>query len=234
MCYTQIKEKKMEDKNHQVAKYDFLNTSADERTRIVDEICNGDDWEKKQALISHIEAVQDDVRGEIKQRINQRDSFAIQYLVAIGAIITAVLSTPLNISIYFLLVAPLLAIFYTTQILYSYSMTDKISKYIMDCLDKPIEKILGTEEWESYSWRTKQATKTRSTGIRKDFFRGSMWVITLLCISIIVAYITLTNAWQIWNILLVLFGSVINLYLCLKIEISLYRKKEFHIFKRKK
>ena len=86
-------------KDHQ---YDNLRTTEDERTKTIEEICKGDDWEKKQALISHIEAIQDDVRGEIKQRINQRDSFAIQYLVSVGAVITAVLSTNLDVSIYFL------------------------------------------------------------------------------------------------------------------------------------
>ena len=211
-----------DNKDHQ---YDCLKTTESERTQIIDEICNSDDWEKKQTLISHIEAIQDDVRGEIKQRINQRDSFAIQYLVSVGAVITAVLSTNLDVSIYFLLIAPLLAIFYSTQILYSYSMTDKISKYIIDKLDKPLEKILGTEEWESYSWRTKQKTKTRSTGIRKDFFRGAMWVITLLCLGAVIGYVSITGSWKAWNIILVALASILELRLCFKIENSLYKKK---------
>ena len=211
-----------ENKDHQ---YDSLRTTESERTQIIQEICEGDDWEKKQALLGHLESIQDDVRGEIKQRINQRDGFAIQYLVSVGAVITAVLSTNLDVSIYFLLVAPLLAIFYTTQILYSYSMTDKISNYIINKLDRPIEKILGTEEWESYSWRTKQKTKTRTTGIRKDFFRGSMWVVTLICLSAVIAYVSVTGGWRIWNIALVALATLLELRLCFKIEKSLYKKK---------
>ena len=149
----------------------------------------------------------------------------MEKLAAVGAVITAVLSTNLDVSIYFLLIAPLLAIFYSTQILYSYSMTDKISKYIIDKLDKPLEKILGTEEWESYSWRTKQKTKTRSTGIRKDFFRGAMWVITFLCLGAVIGYVSITGSWKVWNIILVALASILELRLCFKIENSLYKKK---------
>ena len=204
---------------------DFTSAQTPSPSRL-DEICNGDDWEQKNALIHHLEEVYNDTRDEIKQRINQRDGFAIQYLVAVGAVVTAILSTDLQWSIYFTLLIPLLAIFYSTQILYSYTMTDKLSKYIREELDPPIEKLLGTNEWESYAWRTKKMSKVKTTGIRKGFFRASMWVITILSLIVVVSYLSINSAWAPWNMVVVPVASIISLYLCTKIEFSLYRQKQ--------
>ena len=116
------------------------------------------------------------VRGEIQMRISQRDTFAIQFVVAIGAIFTlGFLDFKYSPILFFLL--PLVTIFYSLQILYSYTIHDRCHRFLCEEIEPELGKLLGYEEfernrimWESYCHIDSKQKAIKTPGIRKGFF----------------------------------------------------------------
>lgn len=157
-----------------------MSTNSDEKTNHADS-----------DAIQHIQALREDVRQEVKLRIQQRDTYSIQMTIALGTIMglattaTATLklsetggeSSILSFAYRAMIVAPLIAIYYTTLILYSYRIHKLLAKYLREVIEPEIARLCRINvdlEWES--WYSKNAVP----GIRKTFFLGSLWIVTIL------------------------------------------------------
>jgi hypothetical protein len=165
-----------------------------------DTIRNATSVEKGVSLsekLSHYDNVRQDVRDELKMRITQRDNFAIQYVVVLGTVIAGAFAGTyagaFEGTYYALLLMPMISIYFTTQILYSYFMHNTICYFLRENIEKKIIEILNDNpplsEWESFVVDYQKKSKITIIGIRKDFFIVCMWAITLLSESFAIALI---------------------------------------------
>jgi hypothetical protein len=131
--------------------------------------------------LSHLDALRGDVRDEIKRRIQQRDQYSMQLTVALGAIAVGAFST--NGTHRLFLVAPLVAIYFTALILYSYRIHDLLARYLRDELEPELASESGispAKEWET--WYVKSGHRP---GVRRWFFVLEMWLVTALSLSFV-------------------------------------------------
>jgi hypothetical protein len=132
----------------------------------------------RQAAIEHLEALRLDLRGEIKTRIEQRDKYSIQLTVALAAIVALSASSgssTLNLQ-RVLIAAPLVSIYFTTLILYSYRIHRVIAGFLRTQVEPNLAQLCGTppeQEWETYYQRH------TVPGIRQTFFIAALWIICL-------------------------------------------------------
>lgn len=128
----------------------------------------------------HLEALRSDVRDEIKRRIAQRDSYSVQLTVTVGALAGAAFArVELERA---LLAAPLVSIYFTVLILYSYMVHDLLAKYLRETIEPALAEQAGTEpedEWEAYYKRHKVP------GIRRTFFLYALWGVTVLTVVVL-------------------------------------------------
>lgn len=156
----------------------------------------------QQLSITHLEAIRRDLRDEIKQRIRQRDQYVIQLTLAIGAIL-AISFTPVPISSASwatigpisrkgVLLVPMISIYYTILILYSYRVHTQIAGYLHDKLELKMAELHGLDagmEWEHYY----KATNNKP-GIRRRLFFGTLWTTSSLSMGYLWAH-ELTSEW---------------------------------------
>jgi hypothetical protein len=127
--------------------------------------------------IAHMEVLRKDVRGEIKQRIQQRDTYSIQLTFGLGALLTIALAQPghgFDLG-KVLLAAPLITIYFTVLILYSYRLHKLLALYLRDTIEPELARLCGTplkSEWEHFY------ALHAVPGIRKAFFLLALWVVT--------------------------------------------------------
>lgn len=124
--------------------------------------------------INHYEKLRDDIRGEIKLRINQRDNFSIQLITMLGLLCSVGFANQGYNKV--ILIAPLITIYYTMQILYSYRLHDLLARYLREVLEPTLAGVCKTDpshEWERYY------AKHAMPGIRRAFFLWAMWVVCL-------------------------------------------------------
>lgn len=145
--------------------------------------------------INHLEALRQEVRDEIKLRIEQRDKYSIQLTVALSALLAlSVTNTTNQVTVFgftyrILLAAPLVSIYFTTLILYSYRIHKLMAKYLREEIEPELSQLCGTvikKEWEHYY------QNHAVPGIRKSFFLGTLW---LVCIGSSV-FIGFLENWQ--------------------------------------
>jgi hypothetical protein len=135
----------------------------------------------KQTAIAHLEALREDMRGEIKDRIKQRDQYSIQLTIALASIVAISASgggltgAATNLHLERVLVAaPLVSIYFTTLILYSYRVHKMISAYLRTVIEPNLAQLCGTrpdQEWESHY------QQHAIPGIRKSFFLSALWIV---------------------------------------------------------
>jgi hypothetical protein len=133
--------------------------------------------QRKMAL-SHLEKVRSDIRDEIKKRIGQRDKYSNQLTLGLGAIFSWALSNSERRLC--LLAAPLVSIYFTVLILYSYRVHGVLAKYLREEIEPAIAKAAGTHlqaEWETW-YSTHEIP-----GIRRSFFIYALWAVTLLTLG---------------------------------------------------
>jgi len=121
-----------------------------------------------------LQALRADARDEIKRRIEQRDKYSNQLTIALGALFAVALAEPGFDRI--LLAAPLISIYFTVLILYSYRIHDVLAGYVTR-LETELADASGVSvdlEWEHYY--AKHAVR----GIRRTFFLVALWVVSLL------------------------------------------------------
>ena len=87
--------------------------------------------------------------------------------------------------LFFLL--PLIALFYSIQILYSYTIHDRCHKFLAEEIEPEIGRLLSlsrNEEdrlsWERYCDIQSKAIKVKAPGIRKKFFEVAIFVVPLV------------------------------------------------------
>jgi len=125
--------------------------------------------------ITHFETLRQDIRDEIKRRIEQRDKYSIQMTIALSALIAVSFSaTGLRMV---LIAAPLVSIYFTVLILYSYRVHDILAKYLREEIEPELARLCGTppnKEWETY-YKTQNVP-----GIRRQFFLFALWAVYAL------------------------------------------------------
>jgi hypothetical protein len=125
--------------------------------------------------IAHFETSRQDVRDEIKRRIEQRDKYSIQLSLALAALLAVSFSTTGLRAV--LIAAPLVSIYFTVLILYSYRVHHVLAKYLREEIEPELARLCGTpvnKEWENY-YQTQEIP-----GIRRQFFLAALWVICTL------------------------------------------------------
>ncbi len=122
---------------------------------------------------THLESLREDVRDEVKRRIQQRDQYSMQLTVALGAVAVGAFSAKGTHMLF--LVAPLVSIYFTSLILFSYRIHDVLAIYLRDEIEPQFVSLTGVataKEWET--WYKKSDLKV---GIRRTFFVVQMWVV---------------------------------------------------------
>jgi hypothetical protein len=125
--------------------------------------------------IAHLELLRQDARDEIKRRIEQRDKYSIQLTIAIGAILA--FSIRPNGSSLTLIAIPIVSIYFTVLILYSYKIHNLLATYLKDKIETKIAKLCNIEvdcEWENYY------KKHEDPGIRRGFFILALWAMSVV------------------------------------------------------
>lgn len=123
--------------------------------------------------VTHLEALRIDVRDEIKRRIEQRDKYSIQLTIALGALVAIAFSRTDLAKV--LIAAPLVSIYFTVLIMYSYSVHSVLALYLREELEPRLADLSGTPvdtEWERFYARHEVP------GIRKGFFLAAVWVVS--------------------------------------------------------
>lgn len=123
--------------------------------------------------LSHLETLRADVRDEIKRRIEQRDKYSIQLTVSLAAILAVAFSKPDLARV--LVAAPLLSIYFTVLILYSYRIHHVLVRYLRDVLEPELSAAAGCSvEFEIETYYAHHAVP----GIRRTFFIAALWVVS--------------------------------------------------------
>lgn len=124
--------------------------------------------------LRHIEAIREDVRDEVKRRIQQRDQYSMQLTVALGAIAVGAYST--NGTTRLFILAPLVTFYFTALILYSYRIHHMLANYLRNVIEPKFEDLTGfpkAAEWET--WYQNQGIRP---GVRRWFFVAEMCCVT--------------------------------------------------------
>ncbi len=132
----------------------------------------------EEKAIAHLEAIRQDIRDEIKRRIEQRDKYSIQLTIALGAIVAVSLSATGLGKV--LIAAPLVSIYFTVLILYSYRIHRLLAVYLREKIEPELARLCGTSptiEWETYY------AAHAVPGIRRTFFLGALWVVCIASLA---------------------------------------------------
>jgi hypothetical protein len=135
--------------------------------------------------ILHYQALREDVRTEIKTRIQQRDNFSTQFITALGAIVAVAFAKDGFEKV--ILIAPLIVIYYTMQIMYSYRVHDILARYLREEIEPTLTRLCKgnpEHEWERYY------KKNAKPGIRRKFFIYVMWMVS---VGILAYYMNVTS-----------------------------------------
>lgn len=128
----------------------------------------------------HLESLRQDARLEIKSRIEQRDKYSIQLTIALAALVAVAFSRTGFRRV--LLAAPLVSIYFTVLILYSYRVHSILAKYLRQALEPELAKELDVDlslEWENFY------ANNAVPGIRRSFFVSALWTVTLLSLGVL-------------------------------------------------
>jgi hypothetical protein len=175
-------------------------------------------YQEKDRKIAHLEKVREDIRDEIKKRIEQRDKYSIQLTIALSAIIALAFSKPDYSGV--LIVAPLVSIYFTILIMYSYKIHRAAARYLREKIEPELAFLCGTEvsmEWETYY------KKNNVPGIRHWFF---------LLMMIVITAISLTYLWSVGKLDCSILIVATVVYVIFMIWIFIWRIIEY--FKEKK
>lgn len=128
--------------------------------------------------ISRLEAITKDAWDEIRQRIQQRDNYSMQLSIALSAVLVAAFSEHGSRKV--LILAPLVNIYFTTLILYSYRLHDILATYLREVVGPDVCFRAGIPPWKE--WENWYGLTTKP-GIRRTFFVTEMWVVIFLAMG---------------------------------------------------
>lgn len=128
--------------------------------------------------LAHFEKIRQDLRDEVKRRIEQRDKYSVQLTIALGALIAVSFSTAGLRAV--LIAAPVVSSYFTVLILYSYRVHHVLAKYLREEIEPELACLCRTpvnKEWENY-YNTQEIP-----GIRRQFFLATLWVVSALSLG---------------------------------------------------
>jgi hypothetical protein len=99
----------------------------------------------------------------------------MQLTVALGAVVIGAYSARGTSRLFIL--APLLAIYFTALILYSYRIHDMLAGYLREEIEPEFQELTelpATKEWEIW-----YRSEGRRPGVRRWFFVAEMWIVTV-------------------------------------------------------
>ncbi len=169
----------------------------------------------EERAIAHFEKIRQDVRDEVKRRIEQRDKYSIQLTIALGVIVVVAFSRIDLRSV--LLAAPLVSIYFTILILYSYRIHKVLAQYLREEIEPEMARLCGTspdKEWETY-YNTKAVP-----GIRRWFFLLALWVMCLAPLF----YLWIAKRESLCTILII--ATILYIGAALTITIRFWEKKD--------
>lgn len=121
-----------------------------------------------------------DCRSEIEMRIKQRDNFAMQFIIAVGVVLSAGLQNIPNSHFLIPWLMPLMSLYYSLQILYSYVMHDRLHDYVAYVIEPRIkhQSALGEDVrlWERECDERAIRSHQNTPGIRRSFFEAVPWL----------------------------------------------------------
>lgn len=153
----------------------------------------------EERAMAHYETLRQDVRDEVKRRIEQRDKYSIQLSLALAALLAVSFSSTSLRAV--LIAAPLVSIYFTVLILYSYRIHHVMAKYLHNEIEPELARLCGTpvnKEWEKYYY-TQEVP-----GIRRQFFLVALWVVSVLSLG----YLWLAERDQLGWLLLIVASVV--------------------------
>lgn len=137
--------------------------------------------------LQYLLATYDELRNEIKLRIQQRDNLAIQYIVSLG-VLSGIAFTEYKYTCFAVLLIPLITIFFSVQIFSSYSVHDRLVKFIREHIEVNLGEILEIEKenlpnyfWEQFCEKDRIRHKVKNPGSRKFFFQMLLNMIPFIC-----------------------------------------------------
>lgn len=130
----------------------------------------------KEKQLEYLITTHESVRGEIQMRIGQRDSFAVQFLAS-GSATLALGWMNFKFAPFLFFLLPLITLFFSVQILYSYTIHDRCHKFLTEEIEPAIANILQFKSykrdrlmWECYCKDEAKRNTIKNPGIRKSFF----------------------------------------------------------------
>lgn len=141
-------------------------------------------FNEKKIKINHLEKIREDIRDEIKRRIEQRDRYSIEFTIALSAIIAVSFYQAQNKFI--LIFLPGISNYFSWLIFYSYRIHIILVQYIYTKIEPSLSELCKLElenEWQHYYKMHEEY------GIRRPFFLIINWLITF----IILFYLILTE-----------------------------------------
>lgn len=131
--------------------------------------------EQEKQRIAYLRQLLDQARDEIQKRIEQRDKYAIQLVIALTAVLTVAFSEFGGRMV--ILAAPLPTIFFTRLTLYSYRIHRARAEYIADVLESEIAGAVG--DTVRAGWEGHYRSLGLRPGHRDHFFVTAMWMVWL-------------------------------------------------------
>ena len=118
-------------------------------------------------------AVREDTRNEIKQRISQRDNFAVQFILITVSLLTIACSSKRQVVVVMALaLLPVISFFYSSLIDSSYRVHARLVEYLNTIVEPKIEEEFtpDTQLWEHNCKLVRNLECDKQTGGRKLFF----------------------------------------------------------------
>ena len=143
--------------------------------------------------IAHLEKLREDIRDEIKKRIEQRDKYSIQLTIALSAVIAIAFSKTKDENFVYsgiLIVVPLISIYFNVLIMYSYTIHRTAARYLREKIEQELANLCGTPidmEWENYySEEAKKIPGIMPFQKNNDTLSGFLFVMPITPVNIII------------------------------------------------
>lgn len=142
---------------------------------------------QKDTLIKYLRETHIELRGELRDRIKQRDNLIIQYISIIGVLL-GVQVTQHPYALFSILLIPLVTLYFAIQIFSSYVVHDRLVLFIRENIEKKLCYQLGISDdefsdyfWEAYCEYDRKLHNVKLPGSRKTFFIVLVKVMPFVC-----------------------------------------------------
>ena len=133
-----------------INKYGWLNSNDNNQLELFHELTEeikDNDAQKFQYLLM----AYDELRDELKMRIQQRDNLAIQFIVIVG-VLSGIAFTDYSYAYFTILIIPLMTLFFSIQIFSSYEVHDRLVKFIREHIEVELGHVLNVDDKKLYNF----------------------------------------------------------------------------------